>query len=126
MIRGGHVDVAIMGALQVDQNANIANWALPGKPLLGVGGAMVLATGARRHIVTMTHCSRDGRSNVVDTGDLPLTAGQAVDVLVTDLAVFHFTAHGMQLSALMPGSSLELVAKSTVVKYRVADTLQEH
>ncbi|MDE0464016.1 MAG: 3-oxoacid CoA-transferase, partial [Caldilineaceae bacterium] len=74
MIRGGHVDVAIMGGLQVDEQANLANWAAPGRPLLGVGGAMDLATGARRLIVTMTHNSRDGSSKIVPACTLPLTA----------------------------------------------------
>ena len=74
MIRGGHVDVAIMGGLQVDEKGNLANWAIPGKPLLGVGGAMDLASGAEKLIVTMTHCSKDGLSKVVKECDLPLTA----------------------------------------------------
>ena len=65
MIRGGHVDVAIMGGLQVDEGGNLANWAIPGKPLLGVGGAMDLASGARRLIITMTHCNRDGSAKLV-------------------------------------------------------------
>ncbi len=124
MIRGGHVDVAIMGGLQVDQNANLANWAVPGKPLLGVGGAMDLASGARRLVVTMTHCNRDGSSKVVDDCSLPLTAGHAVDVLITDLAVFRFDDGGMQLSALMPGSTEALVAEKTTASYRVSDSLQ--
>ncbi|MDJ0940449.1 MAG: 3-oxoacid CoA-transferase [Woeseiaceae bacterium] len=124
MIRGGHVDVAIMGGLQVDQNANLANWAVPGKPLLGVGGAMDLASGARRLVVTMTHCNRDGSSKVVDDCSLPLTAGHAVDVLITDLAVFRFDDGGMELSALMPGSTAELVAAKTTASYRVSDSLQ--
>src|SRR5678810_924550 len=87
MIRGGHVDVAIMGGLQVDTAANLANWAVPGKPLLGVGGAMDLASGARRLIITMAHTENDGRSKLVPTCTLPLTAAGAVDVLITDLAV---------------------------------------
>ena len=74
MIRGGHVDAAVMGGLQVDEHANLANWAAPGRPLLGVGGGMDLASGAQRLIVTMTHASRDGQSKIVPSCTLPLTA----------------------------------------------------
>lgn len=120
MIRGGHVDVAIMGGLQVDENGSLANWAVPGKPLLGVGGAMDLASGAERLIVTMTHCNKDGSSKVVPQCDLPLTAAGVVDVLITDLAVFRFGPSGMQLVKLMPGATLEKVAEKTAAKYTVA------
>ena len=119
MIRGGHIDVAIMGGLQVDQHGNLANWAVPGKPLLGVGGAMDLATGADRLIVTMTHCSKNGVPKVVDTCDLPLTAKAVVDVLITDLAVFRFTESGMVLASLMPGATLDQVAVNTTANYTV-------
>ncbi len=119
MIRGGHVDVAIMGGLQVDEQGNLANWAVPGKPLLGVGGAMDLASGAKKLIVTMSHCSKDGVSKVVQTCDLPATAKAVVDILITDLAVFRFTDTGMTLEQLMPGISLEQVAQSTNAHYEV-------
>lgn len=119
MIRGGHVDVAIMGGLQVDEQANLANWAVPNKPLLGVGGAMDLASGARKLVVVMTHTDRNGRSKVVKRCDLPLTAGKIVDVLITELAVFRFEDGAMTLSSLMPGVSLEDVARSTKATYRV-------
>jgi len=120
MIRGGHVDVAIMGGLQVDEQGNLANWAVPGKPLLGVGGAMDLASGAKKLIVTMTHTNKDGSSKVMDLCDLPLTATQVVDVLITDKAVFRISDGAMLLTALMPGSTLESVAKHTRANYRVA------
>lgn len=120
MIRGGHVDVAIMGGLQVDTAGNLANWAVPGKPLLGVGGAMDLASGAKKLIITMTHVNRDGSSKVIDTCDLPLTAKKVVDMLITDLAVFRFTDKGMVLSKLMPGVTLEDVAEKTTAKYTVS------
>lgn len=125
MIRGGHVDVAIMGGLQVDQHANLANWAIPNKPLLGVGGAMDLATGARKLIVTMTHVSNDGASKVVKDCNLPLTANKAVDVLITDLAVFEFNNGVMTLVALLPGSTLEKVADATEAEYLVAPDLEQ-
>ncbi len=124
MIRGGHVDVAIMGGLQVDQQANFANWAVPGKPLLGVGGAMDLATGAEKLIVTMTHCNKDGVSKLVKDCDLPLTASAVVNVVITDLAVFHFIDGEMILVKLMPGVSMEDVAKNTEASYKVAAELR--
>lgn len=120
MIRGGHVDVAVMGALQIDEHGNLANWAVPGKPLLGVGGAMDLAAGAKKLIVTMFHCNKDGESKVVKKCDLPLTAAAVVDVLITDLAVFRFTGEGMTLVRLMGGATLEQVAEKTRAGYTVA------
>lgn len=113
MIRGGHVDVAIMGGLQVDEKGNLANWAVPGKPLLGVGGAMDLASGAKKLIITMTHNSRNGQSKIVPECTLPLTAIGAVDMVITDLAVFTFENGGLILSELMPGVTLEEVVANT-------------
>lgn len=113
MIRGGHVDVAVMGGLEVDARGNLANWAVPGKPLLGVGGAMDLASGARRLIVTMTHTSPSGAPKIVPECTLPLTARGVVDVLITDLCVFRFEAGQLVLVELMPGVTLEQVRAST-------------
>jgi 3-oxoacid CoA-transferase len=113
MIRGGHIDVAIMGGLEVDERANLANWAVPGKPLLGVGGAMDLASGARRLIITMTHTNRDGSSKIVPECTLPLTATGAVDMVITDLAVFAFIDERLTLIELMPGASLDEVRAKT-------------
>ncbi|MBX2825270.1 MAG: 3-oxoacid CoA-transferase [Gammaproteobacteria bacterium] len=118
MIRGRHVDVAVLGGLQVDQQGNLANWAVPGKPLLGVGGAMDLASGAGRVIVLMTHCDKEGASKVVPTCTLPLTACTVVDTLITELAIFRFDANGMVLTALMPGVSVEQVRAATTAQYR--------
>jgi len=118
MIRGGHVDVAIMGGLQVDEAANLANWAVPGKPLLGVGGAMDLASGAKRLIVTMTHSNSDGSPKIVPECDLPLTARGAVDMVITELAVFSFASGGLELVELMPGASLEQVRAQTSARFR--------
>ncbi|MCZ6488143.1 MAG: 3-oxoacid CoA-transferase subunit B, partial [Gammaproteobacteria bacterium] len=120
MIRGGHVDLAIMGGLQVDERGNLANWAVPGKPLLGVGGAMDLASGAKRLIVVMTHLNKDGSGKVVEDCDLPLTATAVVDTLITDFAVFRFTDQGMVLTQLMPGITLTDVAENTAASYTVA------
>jgi len=113
MIRGGHIDVAIMGGLQVDEHANLANWAVPGKPLLGVGGAMDLASGARRLIITMTHTNRDGSPKIVPDCTLPLTALHAVDMIITDLAVFIFDDGQLRLLELMPDVTLDEVRSKT-------------
>lgn len=117
MIRGGHVDVAIMGGLQVDESGNLANWAVPGKPLLGVGGAMDLASGARRLIITMTHTERDGGPKIVPQCTLPLTAMSAVDMIITDLAVFAFREGGLTLIELMPGATLADVQAKTAARF---------
>ncbi|CAM3743869.1 3-oxoacid CoA-transferase [Deinococcus frigens] len=113
MIRGGHVDVAVMGGLQVDAAGNLANWAVPGKPLLGVGGAMDLASGARRLIVTMTHTDPDGTPKIVGECTLPLTSRGAVDLVITDKAVFEFVDGQLILTELMPGATLDEVRAST-------------
>ncbi len=120
LIRGGHVDVAIMGGLQVDEEANLANWAAPGRPLLGVGGAMDLAQGAKRLIVTMNHRHKDGSSKIVPQCDLPLTALCAVDTVITELAVFEFIDGHLTLIEIMPGSSLEEIQKHTRASFRSA------
>jgi 3-oxoacid CoA-transferase len=120
MIRGGHVDVAIMGGLQVDERGNLANWAVPGKPLLGVGGAMDLATGAHRLIVTMLHTDKAGNSKVLPECTLPLTATGVVDVLITDRAVFHFSDGKMKLTQLLSGFSLAEVEQSTDANFTVS------
>ena len=118
MIRGGHVDVAIMGGLQVDQSGNLANWTVPGRPVLGVGGAMDLASGAKRLIITMSHTNKRGTSKIVPRCDLPLTAKGVVDVLITELAVFRFVNRRMTLVKLMPGVSESQVAAATEAEYR--------
>lgn len=113
MIRGGHVDAAVMGGLQVDAAGNLANWAVPGKPLLGVGGAMDLASGARRLIVTMSHTDPDGTPKIVPECSLPLTSRGAVDMVITDKAVFEYLDGGLTLTELMPGATLDEVRVST-------------
>ncbi|MCB0253309.1 MAG: 3-oxoacid CoA-transferase subunit B [Anaerolineae bacterium] len=117
MIRGGHVDVAVMGGLQVDEAANLANWAVPGRPLLGVGGAMDLATGAKRLIITMTHSAPKGRSKIVPECTLPLTARGAVSMIITELAVFEFPDGQLTLTELMPGATLEQVREKTSAQF---------
>lgn len=117
MIRGGHVNVAIMGGLQVDEAGNLANWAVPGKPLLGVGGAMDLASGAERLIITMEHTTRDGGAKIVPACTLPLTATSAVDVIITELAVFRFVDGQLTLTELLPGATLDEVRAKTAAHF---------
>jgi 3-oxoacid CoA-transferase len=117
MIRGGHVDVAIMGGLEVDEHQNLANWAVPGKPLLGVGGAMDLAAGAKRLIITMTHTNPDGSSKIVPTCTLPLTAKGVVDLIITDLAVFDYSTGSLTLIDLLPGADLDMVRAKTAATF---------
>lgn len=120
MIRGGHVDVAVMGGLQVDAERNLANWAAPGKPLLGVGGAMDLATGAKRLIVTMLHTDPEGAPKIVERCTLPLTARGVVDTVITELAVFRWLDGELTLVDLMPGATLDEVRAKTGTSFRVA------
>lgn len=117
MIRGGHIDVAIMGGLEVDEAANLANWAVPGKPLLGVGGAMDLAKGAKRLIITMTHTNPDGSSKIVPTCTLPLTASRVVSLIITELAVFDYSDYQLTLIELMPNATLEEVRTKTSASF---------
>lgn len=119
LIRGGHIDVAIIGGLQVDEAGNLANWAVPGKPLLGVGGAMDLAIGARRLIICMTHTEKSGEAKVVPRCSLPLTAAGVVDVLITELAVFKFIDGRLTLTRLQPGHRLEEVQQKTAAAFAV-------
>ncbi len=120
MIRGGHIDVAIMGGLEVDEQANLANWAVPGQPLLGVGGAMDLAVGAKRLIITMQHTNPDGSAKIVPHCTLPLTASGVVDLLITDLAVFSFAEGRLTLIELMPGAVLDEVRAKTAARFAEA------
>lgn len=120
LIRGGHIDTAIIGGLQVDEQANLANWAIPGKPLLGVGGAMDLALGARRLIITMTHNDREGRPKVVKRCTLPLTAAGVVDLLITELAVFEFVDGRLTLRRLLGDHTLEEVVARTEADFDVS------
>lgn len=119
MIRGGHIDVAIMGGLECDEAANLANWAVPGKPLLGVGGAMDLAKGAKRLIITMTHTNSDGSPKIVPSCVLPLTASGVVSMIITDIAVFAYPAGKLTLIGLMPNITLEEVKAKTSAEFDV-------
>ncbi|MEL6660140.1 MAG: 3-oxoacid CoA-transferase [Bacteroidota bacterium] len=118
MIRGKHVDVAIMGGLEIDEAGNLANWTVPGKPLLGVGGAMDLASGANQLIITLSHTDRAGNSKVVPKCTLPITAHGCVDMCITNLAVFKFINGKLTLVGLMPGATLEEVREKTAANFQ--------
>jgi 3-oxoacid CoA-transferase len=120
MIRGGHVDVAVLGALQVSGAGDIANWAVPGKDVLGVGGAMDLVVGARRVIVTMTATSSAGEPKVVPECTYPLTARGAVDVVVTELSVFHVRDGTLHLTELLGDATVEQVEAVTSASFTLA------
>ena len=120
LIRGGHIDVSVIGGLQVDEQGNIANWAVPGKPVLGVGGAMDLAAGANKLIIAMTHCNKDGEAKIVPRCTLPLTAPKAVDMIVTEMAVFEFRAGKLTLTRLLGGYSETEVREKTTASYEIA------
>lgn len=120
MIRGGHVDVAVLGALEVSGRGDIANWAVPGKDVLGVGGAMDLVVGARRVIVTMTATSSRGEPKVVAECAYPLTAAGAADVIVTELSVFRLLEGRLHLTELLDGVTLDDVAAVTTAPYVIS------
>jgi len=119
MIRGGHVDVAVLGALQVSGAGDIANWAVPGKDVLGVGGAMDLVVGARRVIVTMTATTSNGEPKIVPECTYPLTARGAVDVVVTELSVFTVRDGRLHLTELLGDATVEAVDAVTTAPYVV-------
>ncbi len=123
MIRGGHVDVAVLGALEVSAHGDIANWAVPGKDVLGVGGAMDLVVGARRVIVTMTATTSRGEPKVVAECTYPLTASAAADVIVTELSVFRLVDGELRLTELLDGATVDDVAAVTTAPFVV--TLEE-
>ena len=119
MIRGGHVDVAVLGALQVSEGGDIANWAIPGSDVLGVGGAMDLVVGAGRVVVTMTSTTPKGEPKLVRECSFPLTAHAAVDVVVTELGVFRFVEETLVLTELLGGATLEDVERVSEARYTV-------
>ena len=119
IIRGGHVDVTVLGGLQVDQEANLANWMVPGKMIPGMGGAMDLVTGARTVIVAMEHATKDGGAKILKRCQLPLTAAKKVSAIATELAFFRFIDGQLVLTEIAPGVTLEEIRYKTEAEFVV-------
>ncbi len=124
IIRGGHIDVTVLGALQVDQSGNLANWMIPGKLIPGMGGAMDLVTGAKKVIVALEHCDKHGNPKILKQCNLPLTAKGKVSLIISDLAVIEVTSGGLLLREVSEGFTVEDVVKATEADLIIPDHLK--